>query len=183
MSQNKNNIIIAVALILLAAILKVATYHNSFSITPIIAIALFSGAVISDKKLAFLMPLLAMFAADLLLEVTKIGQGFYGGGQIGNYACLLFITLLGAAMKRISIVNVVAFSIGSTLLFYFLSNSNAFIFDTYNTYERTFSGYINCLNAGIPFLKSRLITDLVWSAVLFGSYVLIFKPVTKKAVA
>ena len=51
MSVNKRNILIAVVLIIVAAILKVATYPNS--INPIVAIALFSGAIFQDKKLAF----------------------------------------------------------------------------------------------------------------------------------
>ncbi|MCP9749691.1 DUF6580 family putative transport protein [Ferruginibacter sp. HRS2-29] len=178
MNQTKSNIIIGAVMILLAAVLKLATYHNSFSLTPIIAIALFSGAVVSDKKLAFLMPLLAMFVADLLLDLSGVGIGFYGVGQIGNYVCLLFVTLLGFYMKKISVLSVAGFSIGSSLLFYFLSNSNTFIFDTFNMYERSFSGYIRCMALGLEFLKTRIPTDLFYSAVLFGSYVLMFKKTT-----
>ncbi len=181
MTQKKSNFLIAVALIIFAAILKVITYPNSF--TPIIAIALFSGVVITDRKLAFAMPLLAMFVSDLMMEVFNIAQGFYGWGQIGNYAALLFVTVLGFSMKKINVLNVVGYSIVSSLLFFFLSNSNSFIFDTFNLYERSFAGWIKCLGAGLPFLKNRIPTDLIYSALLFGSYVLVFRPAHKKVVA
>ena len=73
---------------------------HPFTIDPIIAISLFSGAVISDRKLAFLMPLAAMFASDVILEIFKIDVGFYGISQIGNYASLLLITVIGFGMKN-----------------------------------------------------------------------------------
>ncbi len=179
MKQNKKNLLVAVVLILFAALLKVATYPHTFS--PIIAIALFSGVVITDKKLSFAMPLLAMFASDIILEIFTSTPGFYGLEQIGNYASLLFITLLGFKMKKISIINVAGFSLASSLLFYFLSNTNTFLFDTFNSYANSFAGYISCMTAGIPFIK--YIQDLVFSVILFGSYVLVFKSTRSKVIA
>jgi hypothetical protein len=184
MNQTKSNILIGAAMVLLAAILKIVTYYSGASLSPIIAIALFCGAVISDKKLAFILPILSMFIADLLFEVFNIGIGFYGIEQLGNYACLLFVTLLGFAMKKINIINVVVYSLASTLIFYFLSNTNSFLFDTFHTYERSMNGYIKCMVAGLEFLRPRLFfTDLFYSGALFGSYVLLFKRTTTRAIA
>ncbi len=180
MSVNKRNILIAVVLILVAAILKVATYPNS--INPIVAIALFSGAIFQDKKLAFFMPLMAMLAADILLEVSNIAPGFYGMGQIANYLCLMAVTLLGFAMKKINIASVAGFSIASTLLFFVLSNSSVFAFSA-GYYEMSFAGYIKCMAAGVPFMLRRLPIDLLFSAIFFGSYVYFFAKNQQKAVA
>lgn len=179
MKQNKINLLIAAVLIAFAALLKVATYPHTLS--PMIAIALFSGVVITDKKLSFAMPLLAMVASDIILEVFTKTPGFYGLEQVGNYAALLFITTLGFAMKRITVINVAGFSLASSLLFYFLSNTNTFFFDTFNSFDNSFAGYIKCMTDGIPFIK--FIPDLVFSAVLFGSYVLLFRTNNRKAVA
>jgi len=179
MKQNKLNLLIAAILIIFAAILKVATYPHSYS--PMIAIALFSGAVITDRKLSFILPLLAMFASDIILEVFKIAPGFYGIEQIGNYACLLFITLVGFAMKKINPFAVVGYSLVSSLIFYFLSNTNSFLFDTFNSYENSWNGYYKCLYAGIPFIK--YMTDLVFSVILFGTYALVLKTNQRKAIA
>jgi len=179
MKQNKLNLLIAAVLIIFAAGLKVVTYPHTYS--PIIAIALFSGVVITDKKLSFAMPLLAMFASELILEFFTSTQGFYGLEQVGNYAALLFITALGFAMKKINIPSVVGFSLASSVLFYFLSNTNTFLFDTFNSYENSFAGYIKCMTAGIPFIK--YVQDLVFSAILFGSYVLVFRSSRSKVIA
>jgi hypothetical protein len=179
MKQIKLDLLIAAALIVFAAVLKVVTYPHTLS--PIIAIALFSGAVISDKKLSFFMPLLAMFASDIILEIFSIAPGFYGMEQVGNYAALLFITLLGFAMKKINVISVVGFSLGASILFYLLSNTNTFLFDTFNSYENSFSGYISCMTAGIPFIK--FIPDLAFSIILFGAHALLFKTAAKKATA
>lgn len=55
--------ILALAFILIAAALRVAPHPWNF--TPIGAMALFSGAVLKDRRLAFGFPLLALFAGDL----------------------------------------------------------------------------------------------------------------------
>ena len=179
MKQNRINILIAAVLVLFAALLKVATYPHTFS--PIIAIALFSGVVISDKKLSFAMPLLAMFASDLILELFTQTPGFYGMEQVGNYAALLFITAFGFAMKKIDVIRVAGFSLASSILFYFLSNTNTFLVDSFNMYPNTFTGYIICMTAGIPFIQ--FVPDLVFSALLFGSYVLVFKTNRRRVAA
>ncbi len=179
MKQNKINLVIAAVVIIFAACLKAVTYPHTFS--PMIAIALFSGAVISDKKLSFVMPLLAMFVSDLILELFTVTPGFYGMEQIGNYAALIIITILGFAMKKINVITVVGFSLASSLLFYFLSNTNTFLFDTFNSFDNSFAGYIKCMTDGIPFIK--FIPDLVFSVILFGSYFLVFKMKRSKAVS
>jgi hypothetical protein len=169
MNRLSQNIVTGAFLIIFSAVLKVITFPHS--INPIIAISLFSGVVIKDKKMAFVLPLFAMFASDLLLEATGIADGFYGTGQIGNYLSLLFVTFIGFGMKRISSLNVVAFSLISSISFYLLSNTNVFLFDSFpSTYSKDFNGWINCLVAGIPFIKNSLVNDLCFSAILFGGY-------------
>lgn len=167
-------------MILAAAMSRIAFYPLNFS--PVIAMALFSGAVIKDKKLAFVMPLLAMFLSDLMFEITGLAQGFWGWGQVVGYGIFALVTVLGFAMKKKNIINIAAFSIASSLLFFFLSNSSVWLFDT-NTYAKTFEGYAQCLAAGIPFLKNGMVTDLVYSAVFFGGYALLSQYAFKKAVA
>ncbi len=181
MNQNKLNIITATVLILSAAILKVSTFPHS--INPIIAISLFSGAIIKDKKFAFAMPLIAMFASDIMLEAFSIAPGFYGMGQIGNYISLLFITVLGFTMKKTNIFQVAGYSVLSSLVFFILSNTNCFFFDFDNTYGHGIIGWVNCLAAGIPFVKNSIISDLSFSTVIFSVYAFALKYASKKVIA
>jgi len=79
--QEKTPIIIAILLIITAAFAKVLTHPHTLD--PIIGMALFSGAVIKDKKLAFVLPLFAMLLSDLILEISGMAQGFYGYSASG----------------------------------------------------------------------------------------------------
>ncbi len=180
MKQRTTLLLIAMVMIVAAALSRVAFYPLNFS--PVIAMALFGGAIIKDKKLAFILPLLAMFISDVLFEVTGIADGFWGWGQLVGYGILALITVFGFNLKKISALNVAGFSVASSLIFFFLSNSSVWIFDT-TTYTNDFSGWASCLAAGIPFLKNGMAADLVYSIVFFGGYYLLEKFAFQKSFA
>lgn len=182
--QSTSTLIIAGLLIIIAALSRVFMYPNNFS--PIIGMAIFAGAVIKDRQLAFVLPLLAMFLSDVLFEVFNIAPGFWGWGQLVGYGILALITVIAFSMKKISVLSVAGYSVGSSLLFFLLSNSAFFVFDNpiYHTYTQDFSGYIATLAGGLPFLRTGIVADLVYSTVLFGSYFLVQRyAFSKKAVA
>lgn len=171
--QNISTLVIAGILIIVAALSRVFLYPDNFS--PIIGMAIFAGAVIANKKLAFALPLLAMFLSDVLFEVFNIAPGFWGWGQLVGYGILALITVIAFSMKKISVFSVAGYSIGASLLFFFLSNSAFFVFDNpiYHTYTQDLNGYFAALTGGIPFLKTGIVADLVYSGVLFGTYFLV----------
>ncbi|MBS1497241.1 MAG: hypothetical protein JSU03_13770 [Bacteroidetes bacterium] len=173
--QQTSLIVVATLLVVIAALSRVILYPHNFS--PIIGMALFAGAVIMDKKLAFVLPIAAMLLSDVLFEVFNIAPGFWGWGQIVGYGILALITVMAFTMKNRSVWNILGYSVASSLLFFFLSNSGYFFIEnhTYHTYPQTASGYVACLEAGIPFLKSGVLADLTYSFVLFGSYFLLQK--------
>ena len=118
--QNTSTLIIAVLLIIVAALSRVFLYPHNFS--PIIGMAIFAGAVIKDRRLAFALPLFAMFLSDVLFEVFNIAPGFWGWGQLVGYGILALITVIAFSMKKINVLSVAGYSIGASLLFFFLSN-------------------------------------------------------------
>ncbi len=170
--QSTSSLIIASLLIIIAAVSRVIMYPDNFS--PIIGMAVFAGAVIKDRRLAFALPVLAMFLSDVLFEVFNIAPGFWGWGQLVGYGILALITIIAFSMKKINVLSVAGYSIGSSLLFFFLSNSAFFVFDNpiYHLYPQNFSGYIGSLAGGLPFLKTGILADLVYSTILFGAYYL-----------
>jgi hypothetical protein len=171
--QSTSTLIIAVLLIVIAALSRVILYPHNFS--PIIGMAIFAGAVIKDRRLAFALPILAMFLSDVIFELSGIADGFWGWGQLVGYGILALITVIAFSMKKINVFSVAGYSIGSSLLFFFLSNSAFFVFDNpvYHTYSQDFNGYIATLAGGLPFLKTGIVADLVYSTVLFGTYFLV----------
>ncbi len=182
--QSTATLIMAVLLIIIAALSRVILYPDNFS--PIIGMAVFAGAVIKDRRLAFALPLFAMFLSDVIFEVSGIAEGFWGWGQLVGYGILALITVIAFSMKKINVFSVAGYSIGSSLLFFFLSNSAFFVFDNpiYHTYTQDINGYVATLAGGLPFLKTGIVADLVFSTVLFGTYFLVQRfAFSKKAVA
>ena len=167
--QQTSSVLIAILLIVTAAVSRVVLYPHNFS--PVIGMAIFAGAVIKDKRLAFLLPIAAMFLSDVMFEVFNIAPGFWGWGQLIGYGILALITVLAFTMKKINVLNVLGYSVASSLIFFLLSNGSVWMLDK-TTYAQNFSGLMDCLAAGIPFLKNGVIADLVFSAVLFGAYYL-----------
>lgn len=180
--QNSTSLIVAGILIVAAALSRVWMYPYNFS--PMIGMAVFAGAAVKDKRLAFAFPILAMFLSDVMFEVFSIAPGFWGWGQLVGYGILALITVISFSMKKINVFSVAGYSIGSSLLFFFLSNSAFFVFDNpiYHTYPQNFDGYIASLLGGLPFLKTGIVADLVYSSILFGSYYLVNNYVTGKKV-
>src|SRR5258708_30596646 len=79
-------------LIVLAAALRLAPHPWNF--TPVGAIALFSGAMVRDRRLAFLFPLLVMFATDAIIGFSKLSPLVY--------ASFLLSVLIGPAVVAAS---------------------------------------------------------------------------------
>lgn len=171
MKQDRLNLLLAVILIVAAAISRVVLYPHNYS--PIIGMALLGGAIIKDKRFAFVLPIFAMLLADLLFEVSGIARGFWGYGQLIGYGILAIITVIGFRLKKINALNVVGFSLISSVIFFVLSNLSFFLIDNknYHTYTNDFEGMKNCFIAALPFFKWHV--DLVFSIILFGTYQLI----------
>jgi hypothetical protein len=171
MSKPSNSLLfVAILMILAAAFSRLVLYPFNFS--PIIGMAVFSGAVIKDKRLSFAIPLLAMFISDVLFQVFNIAPGFWGWGQLLHYGIYALVTCIGFGMKKISVLNVAGLTLAASLVFFLLSNSVFFLTENpvYHTYPQGLQGYWLCLAGGLPFLKNGIVTDLVYSGLLFGTY-------------
>src|SRR5258708_35188598 len=82
-------------LIVLAAALRLAPHPWNF--TPVGAIALFSGAMVRDRRLAFLFPLLVMFATDAIIGFNKLSPLVYASFLL---SVLIGRAVLGATLPK-----------------------------------------------------------------------------------
>src|SRR5690349_690322 len=85
----KKSVLLAFSLLILASSLYRVWPDRPFGFAPQWAMALFAGAVIKDKKWAFLLPLVSMLVSDTLYQIlynNGVSQiwGFYGGQWL-NY--------------------------------------------------------------------------------------------------
>ena len=167
MKINARLIVFTLTLIVLATVCK---YYFGPSLewsgfSPVIAIALFSGFIIRQKDASFLLPLLALFISDVVIQFLYVqGQfeypGFYSG-QWKNYLILLSATLIGWLLKGRNYSNLVVGAIAAPTVFFLISNFNVWL-SAEVTYSRDFSGLMTCYAAGLPFYKNALIATLVF---------------------
>lgn len=181
--QKYSSIIIASILVLLAAVSRVAMYPDNFS--PMIGMAIFGGAVIKDKRMAFALPLFAMLLSDIMFEVFDIAQGFWGLGQLIGYGIFALITVTAFNLKKFSVLNIAGYSIMSSVIFFVLSNGSFFFIDNpvYHTYTQDINGFFQCYLLALPFFKISVVADLVYSGLLFGIYSLVQRFAFRKAMA
>jgi hypothetical protein len=167
-----------ILLIIIASLYRVIP-SRPFGFAPQIAMAIFGGAVIKDKKLSFLLPLLSMFVSDALYEllyVNGIGniKGFYEG-QITNYILFGSMTVFGFFIKKINIPQLLVASLAAPTAFFLLSNFFVWLSNSPDAgwqRPKTFAGLLLCYNDGLPFYPWSVASTLIFSAILFGGYFL-----------
>ncbi|MCX7649238.1 MAG: hypothetical protein N2050_01625 [Flavobacteriales bacterium] len=174
-------------LLVVAAVVLTRLVPHPYNFTPLSAVAVYSG-LRSDKiwKAGFL-TFAALLVSDALVMST-IQRGF-GTFQeylmsftgVGVYLAFLLLIALGR-LQRHRAMPIVALSLCSSLLFYFVTNF--FVWLSPNSgYPPNLSGLWACLYAGIPFYRGDIMGsfffnqvwgDLFYFSLLFGfEYVLL----------
>lgn len=166
-------------LVIIAALYRIIP-GRPFGFAPQWAMAVFAGAVIRDKKWAFIIPVLSMFISDLIYQVLYLGSmtnmpGFYEG-QWQNYVLFALLVFVGLGIKKLNIIQIAAASLTAPTLYFLVSN---FLVWASNGATRgldrpkTFSGLMLCYVDGVPFYRMSILATFVFSAILFGSYLFI----------
>ncbi len=153
--------LLALIVILIAAGLRIAPHPWNF--TPIGAMALFSGALVRDRRLAFLFPLAALFAGDLFLGFHKLMPVVY--------ASFLLSVLIGRWMQnRRTLARVTGATLLGAAQFFIVTNFGVWALADF--YPRTLAGLAACYIAGIPFFWNTSAGDAFYVGILFGSFAL-----------
>ena len=144
-----------------AAALRLVPHPPNFS--PIDARALFSGAYVGRRALAFAAPLLALLLSDLVL-------GFYAGMNF-VYASVALIVLIGWWLsERRTVLRVVTAAVAGSVAFFVITNFGMWLFSGF--YPLTAAGLEACYVAAIPFFQNTVAGDLFYTALLFGGFAL-----------
>ena len=185
MRSNKNILITLIMMIVVAALYRVIP-DRPMGFAPHWAMALFAGAVIKDKKIAFAVPIFSMFISDIIYHLLYINgltsiSGFYEG-QFTNYLLFAAMTGIGFLMNKISVPNVIIFSLVICSAFFLLSNF--FVWNAGSGWGRphTFAGLLQAYEDGLPFFRNSIFATIVFSGILFGAWKLItgFKPLVNQ---
>lgn len=155
----KPRVLTLVAIVFAAAATRLLPHPLNFA--PIAGIALFGGAHFSDKRLAFVIPLVAMFLSDLLL-----GLHIYLPFVYASFALIVGLGFLLRGRKRI--LPVAGAALTSSFLFFIFTNFGFWLVGP--DYPKTMTGLAACYVAAIPFFQNTLLGDGFYTAVLFGGF-------------
>ena len=152
-------LLLALVMIVVAAALRAAPHPWNF--TPVGAMALFSGAIIRDRRLAFLFPLLTLFVGDVFLGFHKL--------TLIVYASFLLSVLIGRLLKhRRTVPRVAGATLFGSVQFFLITNFG--VWWLLNSYPRTTAGLAACYLAGLPLFWNTLAGDALYVTVFFLGY-------------
>jgi hypothetical protein len=141
------------------------------NVTPIAAMALFSGAYLGNRLMAYLLPLAAMLVSDVILAMTMYGFGFFRLQPV-IYSCFAATVAIGCLLgNRRSILQVIAACLASSILFFIVTNFA--VWSAGDLYPQTWTGLVACYTAAIPYFRNSLLGDLAFAALFFGSMALV----------
>jgi hypothetical protein len=174
MQKQRSSLPLVLGLIALAAVGRYLPYivPGLGNFTPVFAVALFGGAYLADKRVALLVPMLAMLVTDVFIGFHNLMWLVYG--------CMALCAYLGMRMQnRVSAGGVLGSALAGSLLFFIASNVAVWL--SASMYPMTPQGLAECFFMALPFWRNELLGSLGWSLLLFGSYALASAPRAKPA--
>ena len=188
--MKRTNILLAVLLIAVAIVVRIVNLEmHWYNLAPLVAVGLFSGSVIKDKRIAFTVTLVAQFISDLYIALFTTTQGFYGIDQFFVYGGMLLVILLGTSMGQPKALKVLGYTIAGSAIFFLVSNFCVWLkiqtmHDDIFNYGKGLKGlgmtYLMALpfytQVGTKLFFNSFLCDIIGSGVLFGAYALLKQP-------
>ena len=162
--ENKKSIYIVLCLVSLLALSRLIPHPPNF--TPVLGMAVFSGAILSKRLIAYLIPLIAMLLSDLYL-------GFHASMPIVYFSlaiCVLIGTFIDTRASILSSLMGISFGV----LAFFLITNFAVWYGS-GMYEFSISGLMTCYFMGLPFVQNTFISSILYGMGAFLIYDIINK--------
>lgn len=163
---------VIVGIIFAGAFMRLIPHWPNF--TPIAAIALFGGAYMGRKYLAFAIPILAMLVSDLVI-------GFHSSMAAVYIAFAITVTIGLFLSKRLNTGTVIGASLTSSVIFFLITNFAAWM-SSPHLYTADFAGLMQCYTAGlvffndgsygISFFMNEMVAGLFYNGLFFGAFYL-----------
>lgn len=163
---------VIIGIIITGAFMRLIPHWPNF--TPIAAIALFGGAYLGKKYLAYAIPFAAMLFSDLII-------GFHDS-MIAVYIAFAITVTIGLFLrKRLNGYTVVGASLASSVIFFFITNFAAWLASPH-LYPANFAGLMQSYTAGlvffndgsygISFFMNEVLGGLFYNTAFFGAFYL-----------
>lgn len=175
MKKGNNSIIVASLLIFIGAFSRLIDHLPNFS--PMEAIALFGGAYLTSRVAAYLIPIVAIFLSDLILNNTIMRPFFTeheGVVILDDYmlynaiGMVAIVAMSRVVFSKIDSLRVVGGAVSASAIFFIITNIGSWL--SLPIYSKDITGLTTAISAGIPFFNTSWISTLLFSILLFGSF-------------
>lgn len=176
MKKGRNTLSVFLMLVVVAALYRIIP-GRPYGFAPQIAMAVFAGAVIKTKRVAFILPVLSMLLSDALYQLLYYAGlspiwGFYEG-QFVNYLLFGLLVVVGFFIKKINLTNIAIASVSAPTVYFLLSNFLVWFSGGGYHRPKTFEGLMLAYQDGLPFYLNSIAGTLVFAGLFFGGYYLI----------
>jgi hypothetical protein len=153
------------------------SWLRPYNLAPVGAIGIFGGARLCRWQ-AFLLPLAIMVGSDFLLGVLRGHEyGLWHYSRIFVYSSVLVYVLIGRLLTRTEAVWWIAgASLLGSLQFFVITNFGDWLYSPLN-YPKDLTGLVECYVAALPFFHPTVISDLGFTAILFGTHAVLSRTV------
>jgi hypothetical protein len=166
-----------IVLIVLAMLTRFLPHAPNF--TAVGAAAIFGGFAFTKGWRAFVVPVLAVFLSDLVLN-NVVYAAYYEGFQwltpgFGYiYGAFILSVLLGRLQRKsFNAGGLVLTGVVSAILFFLLTNFGAWL-SSPMLYPKNFGGLLLAYEAGLPFFLNQLAGNLIYGGILFTAAYYLF---------
>ncbi|MDH3651010.1 MAG: hypothetical protein OEQ53_15090 [Saprospiraceae bacterium] len=172
MKKSLNPWILTLALILIAAGSRFIPHWHNF--TAMGAAGLFGAAYLSRRTIAIMIPLVALFFSDLILNNLLYAHYFdhfvwFGQGVLWSYLGFAGLVAGGSLLlKKVRITNLVGAALLGSLVFFFLSNFGSFLSNP--IYPKNLVGLVEAYIAGIPFFWNTVLANVILTLLMVGVF-------------
>ena len=153
-----NKTIVILLFMVIAVLTRLVPHLPNF--TPVTAIALFGGLYLSNKAMAYALPLTVMAISDLFLGFSSI--------TVFVYFAFVVVSFIGTQLKKASFSAILL----SSVSFFIITNFGVWLLG----YPKTWTGLAECYTLALPFFRNALLGDLFYS----GALIIGFNFVQKK---
>ena len=186
--MDKNQKLIAVVLLMIAAACARLIPHVP-NFTPVESLAVFGAAYLGRKQWAVVLTLVILYLSDFIINNTIArsffpevdGLVWFDSYMIYNVLAIVGIVLFSSLiLQKVNFKNVMISVLGASVIFFIITNFGSWASEK-SIYTNDLSGLLASYTAGLPFFRTSLLSNLVFSGILFGGYEVITRLVNGKA--
>ncbi len=153
---------LAVVFVIIAVAFRLLPH--TFSVTPVAASLLFFGAK-GPKRWAWL-PVLLLAGSDVYLTTVRYGMSLTPDHLV-TFAWYAAMIGLGMLLRRNHApARIFGASLAAAVSFFLVSNFA--VWAVWQMYPKTLSGLMVCYAAGLPFFQREVLSDVLFTAILFA---------------